>query len=162
MTWTGTLSDPAVAGHTPTGAEFLTWYNALVALTEAWESYTPTWTGGSPAIGNGTLSGHYIQSGKLVLFRIDLIAGSTTTFGSTAYTFGLPVASAQATGAPLGFASLNDSSVTTNRYGAWTAWQNGASSFALGDASAGRVSNTAPFTFANGDQIAVKGFYEAS
>ncbi len=55
-------------------------------------AYDPTWTGGTPAIGNGVLDGIYSQSGKLVTARIRLVAGSTTTFGSGDWTFTLPLA----------------------------------------------------------------------
>lgn len=54
----------------------------------AWTTYTPSLT--SWAVGNGTLSGSYVQIGKTVTFKIKLTAGSTTTFTSVP-TFGLPV-----------------------------------------------------------------------
>lgn len=62
----------------------------------AWTTYTPTWTGsgGNPAIGNGTLTGRYCQVGKLVTASIRVVMGSTTTFGSGDYRWGLPVAGA--------------------------------------------------------------------
>jgi len=62
----------------------------------AWQSWTPTWTGasGNPAIGNGTIIGRYLQTGKTVQFRLDILAGSTTTFGTGAWTFTLPVTAA--------------------------------------------------------------------
>ena len=59
----------------------------------AWVSYTPTWTGAStnPVIGNGTLAGYYKQVGKTVYCRIEVVMGSTTTYGSGAYSWALPV-----------------------------------------------------------------------
>lgn len=53
-------------------------------------NYTPTWAGGSPAIGNGTLTGNVTRSGQYVEINIRMTAGSTTTFGSGAWTFSLP------------------------------------------------------------------------
>ena len=57
-----------------------------------WQSYTVSWTAEStnPAIGNGTLIGRYTQIGKTVMGSIYLICGSTTTYGSGAWSFGLP------------------------------------------------------------------------
>jgi hypothetical protein len=64
---------------------------------QAWSSYSPGWatTGGGgsqPSIGNGTLTGRYIQIGKTVHVNISLTFGSTTNGGSTEYSFTLPVA----------------------------------------------------------------------
>jgi hypothetical protein len=48
----------------------------------------------NPTIGNGTLTGRYIQLGKLVIYRIYLVGGTTTTLGTgPAYFITLPVAS---------------------------------------------------------------------
>jgi hypothetical protein len=54
--------------------------------------YAPTWTGagGNPAIGNGTLLGRWQRFGRRVHVQIDVLMGSTTTFGSGAWTFSLP------------------------------------------------------------------------
>lgn len=43
-------------------------------------------------MGNGTLTGNYIQHGYQCMVEIELIAGSTTVFGdgATAYRFSLP------------------------------------------------------------------------
>lgn len=58
-----------------------------------WKPYTPAWftTGTQPAIGNGTITGRYQQTNGLVAFAAEIKAGSTSTFGSNAYSLGLPV-----------------------------------------------------------------------
>lgn len=65
-------------------------------LQAAWDSYTPTWTtsAGAPAIGNGTLTGKWNRVGKTIDVRIELVAGSTTTYGTagSSWRFTLPVA----------------------------------------------------------------------
>lgn len=70
----------------------------LVAAPGTWTNYTPTWasSGTAPAIGNGTLSGRYLQApnSKTVHAVVKLLAGSTTTFGTGGYTFSLPVSAA--------------------------------------------------------------------
>ena len=57
-----------------------------------WVDYTPTWTAvtTNPVIGNGNLTGRYTIVGKTVTCRIELKAGSTTTFGSGVWRFSLP------------------------------------------------------------------------
>ena len=57
-----------------------------------WIAYTPTWTADTtnPSIGNGTLVGRYTQIGKTCTVCISFSAGSTTTFGSGNWSFGLP------------------------------------------------------------------------
>lgn len=54
--------------------------------------FTPSWTssGTAPAIGNGFLLGYFTILGKLVTCEWLWVAGSTTTFGTGFYFFGLP------------------------------------------------------------------------
>lgn len=58
----------------------------------AWTAYTPGWTasGTAPAIGDGTLRGAYLLDGKVLRGRFELIVGTTTTFGTGEWRFGLP------------------------------------------------------------------------
>ncbi len=79
-----------------------------------WADYTPAWTGGSPAIGNGILTGRYIQIAKLVIAVGFLQPGSTTTFGSGGtYFLTVPVTAVAVSNATEGFdftqgARIND------------------------------------------------------
>lgn len=100
---------PIVSTSTPTAKSGIVWYNPTTDLTQIytgtvwtpvggsspWTAFTPVWVGAStnPVIGNGTLSGRYSQIGKHVTAQWYLRPGSTTTFGSGAYSFTLPVAS---------------------------------------------------------------------
>ena len=85
---------PFVAGSVLTAAE-------LNSIGEAWTSYTPVWTAATtnPAIGNGTISGKYCQVNKLVVARINVVFGSTTTYGSGNFFFSYPVTAAAPIGA---------------------------------------------------------------
>lgn len=61
----------------------------------AWTDYTPSWiaeSGGTPAVGNGTLTGRYLKVGRTVDVVIKLTVGSSTTFGNANanWAFGLP------------------------------------------------------------------------
>lgn len=57
-----------------------------------WSSYTPSWasTGTAPAIGNGSITGQYLRVGDLGFVSFSLTGGSTTTWGTGAYLFGMP------------------------------------------------------------------------
>ncbi|MFJ9020811.1 hypothetical protein ACIRPU_12625 [Streptomyces sp. NPDC102259] len=67
----------------------------LNSMFDPWTTYTPTWTASSnPAIGNGSLTGRYIKIGRRCLVSIKLTMGSTTTYGSGGYSFGLPFTAA--------------------------------------------------------------------
>lgn len=60
-----------------------------------WQAYPVVWSqfGGTVLnIGNGSLTARYMQQGKLVVYRVTLVRGSTTNVGTTDYVFSLPVA----------------------------------------------------------------------
>ena len=126
----------------------------------AWQSYTVSWTAATtnPSIGNGTLSGRYIQIGKLVYCQFTMRAGSTTTFGSGNWRFSYPVAP-------------NTTYANLYQVGSIYALDNGAANYngitQYGGAtymgliiSSNWVSATAPFTWANGDVLEVNVIYE--
>jgi hypothetical protein len=66
-------------------------------------AYTPSWdaSGTPPSIGNGSLGGTYYAFGKLIVFTIQLVFGSTTVPGTGVYELGLPVPAAWGSGFPL-------------------------------------------------------------
>jgi hypothetical protein len=136
-----------------------------VLATGAWLTYSPNWTAvtTSPVLGNGTISGWYRRVGKTVHFRILLTMGSTTTYGSGGFGFSLPVASiAQPSpiGGAIGNAALYDLSAPTRnfRHVYWA----GTNVVRIADDSGALAANTVPWTWANGDQIAIHGTYEAA
>lgn len=77
-------------------------------------AYTPTWTAATtnPAIGNGTIVSRYMRRGKIVTATINLTSGSTTTYGSGAWSFTLPF-TADTTVSPIGVARLVNSNGIT-------------------------------------------------
>lgn len=85
-----------------------------------WTVYTPTWdavSGTNPAIGNGTISGKFMQLSKTLHITIQLVAGSTTTYGTSAnWQFSLPsgVTANVTTGtdAPYGVTYVNPTNAT--------------------------------------------------
>lgn len=98
-----------VVGETVTAAflnaEIRDQFNSMFA---AWTSYTPTWTstGTAPALGNGTLVGRYMKVGRTVTAHVNLITGSTSTYGTGAYNFALPAQAANVGSSYIGSAHL--------------------------------------------------------
>lgn len=148
------------------------WFNTVAAavqehedqLSGVWTDYVPTWDGSTtdPVINNGVLTGSWIRSAQsgLVHFRIRITAGSTTTFGSGFYTFGLPPTPAFEPASMVYFTAYGiavDSSgasripVTADAFGG---------GFVLATSSGSVLSPTVPFTWANADWLIVNGFYE--
>jgi hypothetical protein len=139
----------------------------LTDLQAAWTSYTPTWTASTtnPAIGNGTIAGAYTRIGKTVLFRVNITAGSTTTYGSGQYRISLPVTAGSAAvqllagDALIGGAAYDIRGRITSGAPTYTALY-------CTPTTAGNawrfVTPTAPATFANGSVLTVCGSYEAA
>ena len=83
-----------------------------------WQDYTPAWTtdvggGSNPSLGNGTITGRYIQAGDLVHAHITLVIGSTSTAGTGRWQFSLPATAAtEANYGPAPFIYKDVSAVT--------------------------------------------------
>jgi hypothetical protein len=136
--------------------------DAITGIEAAWTSYTPTWTsnGTAPALGNGTLTGAYRQIGKTVDFRMKLVMGSTTTFGTGAYFFALPVAPTQSPIA-IGVAHIQDASPVNGYVHIVTYIGDAGGMRIYSPASPGVViAATSPITFASSDTIDASGRYE--
>ena len=127
-------------------------------------SYTPTWVADvtSPSIGNGSLTGSYLRIGDLVYFSIRMVAGSTTTFGSGDWSFGLPIAMSSQYKGIVGVSYILDSGTTW--YGGY--FPEGAVSGTLGTvrlrANSGvgaSVTSTVPMTWAVNDAVTISGVY---
>ncbi|WP_406420060.1 hypothetical protein [Streptomyces sp. NBC_00842] len=75
------------------------------SMLDAWTPYTPAWTAATtnPVVGNGVMIGRYMKVGRTCHVRVDLLMGSTTTYGSGGWSIGLPFA-ASATGVQNGIA----------------------------------------------------------
>ncbi|MFI6334726.1 hypothetical protein [Streptomyces sp. NPDC050535] len=143
---------------------------AWVALG-AWNPYTPAWTAATtdPAIGNGTITGKYAVVGKVCHFTTFVACGSTTTYGSGAYSLSLPLA----TGATGGLIQFNGMALSGGGRGqiicqpsatsgatTYTLWgQTSATSSAIAQIGSGGLFGTA---FANGSFFRINGTYEVA
>lgn len=118
-----------------------------------WTTYTPVWSsaGTQPVIGNGTLQGTYLRVGKLTQVLINFKAGSTTTFGTGAWTFTLPFAfktlGTGLTSVPIG-GYIED--LNTFAYRVDGMYSDGTACEPISNLGVS-LSNTSPMTWANGD-----------
>lgn len=133
--------------------------STLVALS-GWQAYTPVWTasGTAPAIGNGTLTGRWRRSGDRVIANIELVAGTTTTFGTGFYSFSLPPGiTASNTGRTSWGSGLAADVSSGTRYVLTSEVLAAATTMrATTDAAVLLVGQLTPFTWANTDVLALQ------
>lgn len=167
VVWDTTTGTWVRVTGTKDGTKFLrddgTWAAAVPA---AFSTYVPVWTstgGSQPSLGNGAISGRYIQVGKLVVFRIYLGIGSTTTFGSAAWKFSLPVACSSSTPPMASSSFALDSSAGNTLYGLFGTVDsgNGVVPVTVGQPCA-YLDGNVPFVWASGDNLYINGTYEAA
>jgi hypothetical protein len=120
-------------------------------------AYTPVMTGWT--LGNGTITGTYNRTNKIVTFTIRLVIGSTTTFVGTPF-FSMPFAYSSGAEFDAGVNGLaydasanaryplSTFAVTTTTFGSLSPQTNGAY---LG--SSVGVTSAIPFTWATGDVL---------
>lgn len=132
-----------------------------------WTDYTPTWagSGAAPAIGNGSLTGRYKElDGTTLAVHVRLLWGSTTTAGSTGWTFSLPAGYTGAARRQLLEDRALDSGTSYYAGGAVV----GVSATVISEV--GLVNHTAsgdaglgvPFTWATNDELFISGIIETT
>ena len=137
--------------------------NSIGAVSE---TFTPTWTssGTAPAIGNGTLSGRYFRIQQIVIAEYLMLPGSTTTFGTGQYYWSLPITART----PLfqagtaGYGRVYDQSAGATYICNTLFLSSNTSRISLIWNGGGVVGQTAPFTWANGDEASFYAVYEAA
>lgn len=155
--WNATLPTVAAGDELP-ASKVQTVLDVESALTGAWSSWTPSVT--NLTQGTGTLSGKYRRVGKTVDFRLLFVFGASGAAVGTNPTTTLPV-------------TPHADYITTNL-------SNGIGEVRILDVSAGglfntnhfyyagsstwiiNISATSPMTWASGDQLLVRGTYEAA
>lgn len=155
--------NPATGG-TPTAA----WGDILNAnfahLGGSWTTFTPTWTGagGNPSIGNGTLTGAYLQIGKTLHVRYKMVAGTTTTFGTGQWSLTLPNSlTSVASHGQVMACHIQDAG--TARYVAAAYIAGGATTLQMEYSGASfAVGATVPMTWATSDQFVITGTIEVA
>lgn len=152
------------------GTDLLVWsgsaWDTYVKTPGTWASFTPTWTGSgsNPSLGNGTLVGRYSKIGRLVTVHINLIPGSTTTYGSGNYNWALPFAAANngcsyilsahllGTDRWMGQMVISPAAATTSAF----------FNLSTTNSRIDFMTPTRPETFANGSQLRITGTYESA
>lgn len=133
----------------------------------AWSSWTPTWT--NLTVGNATVQAKYIQTGKMVAFRLILTFGNTTSIsGSVSLTLPANASTGYAGGdnGIFGGAKIYDSG-TAAYYGIIE--YSSTSTMVVKVWSAGgtyvsnaNLSSTVPMTWTTNDALYLWGVYEAA
>ena len=165
MAWTS----PAtwVAGAIPTAA----WLNAQIrdnfkAIGDPWTAYTPTWTASTtnPNLGNGAITGGYMQAGQFTNFWAKIVMGSTTTYGTGQWFLSLPVLASTSGFLRASFTGIAFDASASARYTIQTGTNAGALFCAPTTAGGAlrAVTAAAPFTWASGDDLYLAGTYEAA
>lgn len=167
-----TLTSP-VAGMAAflTTEQILTVYTGSAWVTiatepGAWTSYTPTWTGATtnPVVGNATLLGYYSLNGKTCHVHIDLTTGTTTTYGSGVWSFGLPFPAVNGHGSRVGHAETLGTGV--GRFGGQCVISPTATATTPffptpgGDAQMSSAKSDTPYAWTSGQQLRISVTYE--
>ncbi|MGW2837300.1 hypothetical protein ACWCWD_06265 [Streptomyces sp. NPDC001493] len=138
----------------------------FASILDAWTAYTPTWTAATtnPVLGNGTIVGRYLKVGRTMQIHIELTMGSTTTYGSGAWTISLPVAAASGSGTRVGVAhALGSIRVAGNTQVGATSTS--ITTFFPASTSVSNLSNagaTNPFTWAATNTLRIDLTYETA
>lgn len=137
----------------------------LDAVTAAWATWTPTWT--NLTLGNGSVVAKYKQIGKLVIARLALTFGSTSSIAAGGVEFTLPVNAAEVASQALGNAIIVDTGTTEFIGIVMRSLATAARGVVrVMDASAtyakpAAITSAAPMTWANTDVLLCKLAYES-
>lgn len=138
---------------------------------QPWTNYSPLWTATTtnPVLGNGVLSGRYMNVGATIFGEIRLVAGTTGfSRGEGTYRLSLPTAGVVENFQPVGQVVMRDEGPGINYFG--TAIFNGGitdsielymhSQVAQFDEGVA-VTHTTPFLFGSNDKILIQFTYES-
>lgn len=135
----------------------------LNTIAGAWDTYTPTISGTGWALGNGTISGRWKKIGRLIVARVEIVFGTTSTYGTGALAVSLPTTAAWI-GTPGGQGIAIDTGTETFplviNIGVNFEPQCINASTTYGNFD--NVTSTTPHTWANTDVIRFTAMYESS
>ena len=125
----------------------------------------PVWinnSGGPASIGNGSLTGTAQRTGNVIFYTIDLVAGTTTNFGTGGgyFYFTLPspfnTVNAKEAG---GYCRVLDSGV--QEYYGWSQMSTGSGQIVgkVNSFNGGNVTTASPMTFGTADEIHLQGWF---
>lgn len=158
MAWTAPSTWSA--GATLTAAQLNTQVrDNFKAIGDAQTAYTPTLTNWT--LGNGTLTGKYIEVGKFIVGSVFYTVGSTDTKSGN-LVISRPVTAVSGTaGEPCGgMAELFDTSGSAREF--YVTARNSTTTFRFYSVSGTIATATAPWTWATGDTLQADFCYEAA
>lgn len=126
--------------------------------------FTPVWRSSAtqPVLNNGVSYGRYVLLGRMVHLYVQITMGSTTTFGTGAYSIDLPVA---AEAGKMWFVQGAAYDASLGNWEPITAWWDGSGTTldlqtltTVGSVMT-FVTETSPFTWAVNDRIILNGAY---
>lgn len=149
----------SLGSGTPDATKILRGDSSWVALG-TFTDYTPTWTatGTAPSLGNATVVGKYTQIGKVVVYYLRVIFGSTSTFGTGTWFFSVPVTAVGIL--YTGSAYLQDTS-TGAAYAAMSRYGDATALTVLDINTRTYISSATPFTWAQDDVVEISVVYAA-
>lgn len=149
-----TTSDLAAA------AGILASQTALGGTFTPWTSYTPSWTntGTANSLGNGVITGKYMQAGTFTICNVTLTFGSTTSGGNGNWLFSLPSGVPTASGGSV-FCIMEALDTSAATYFPGTGKPVSTTTF-NGIAVGGLLANGVPFVWANGDALDITIVYQ--
>lgn len=152
-----TLTAPTINGGVADAASTIGGVTgtAIAAARAAWTAYTPALT--NAAVGNGTITGRYLQMGKTVFFTAQFTLGSTSAVG-TQPTVSAPVAGQAASYVVAGQAYDSSANALYTIVGSLPT---SGTAIRLGSGG-GDVTASVPFVWAVGDNIVLSGVYESA
>lgn len=148
------------AGSALTAAQLNTYLrDNFKAIGDAWTSYSPSLT--NWAIGNGTLTGDYMQVGKLVFGKIALTLGSTSTMSGNCV-ISLPVTKLADAGTATSFGSGLATDTSSGAVNCLVVAHATTTSMRFYTPTSGLVAGSVPWTWANTDVLTADFMYEAA
>lgn len=133
------------------------------SIVTEWQDYTPAWTAitTDPVIGNGTIHGKWRRVGDSMECQIQIVVGSTTTYGVSSYLFGIADSKVIDTGKIPGTAngevtvlgSANGLDSGTLLYGGYVTYKSTTTVGINSDSATTAWQSSLPHTWANGDKI---------
>lgn len=127
-----------------------------------WTPYTPTWTATStnPVLGNGVLTGAYTLDGDSCHVHINMVMGSTTSYGVGQFRWALPYTAAALATAALGWTGSSLAGDTGNAYYPGVCRVLSSASVVMGinpltstGSAASEWNSGRPFTWGSGDYL---------
>lgn len=144
----------------------------LPLYVQEWTAFTPSLiheqtSGTPPSLGNGTASGRYIRFGPLLHYKLRIVWGSTTSYGTSTNFLAAGLPSQVASFSPgiesYAFSRLVDTSAARGYVRTAVTWYDASRDLlvagAVADDGSGITDGT-PFTWATGDEYRSSGWVE--